>query len=39
MANRTGSADLPLHGGYVSPWLVFVQDERAKSAGYDGRMV
>jgi uncharacterized protein len=22
MANRTGSADLPLHGGYVPPWLV-----------------
>jgi uncharacterized protein len=22
MANRTGSADLPLHGGFVPPWLV-----------------
>src|SRR5579864_7202109 len=22
MANRTGSADLPLHSGYVPPWLV-----------------
>src|SRR3981189_2043976 len=22
MANRTGSADLPLHGGHVPPWLV-----------------
>ena len=22
MANRTGSADLPLHSGHVPPWLV-----------------
>src|ERR1700742_379619 len=22
MANRTGSADLPLHSGFVPPWLV-----------------
>jgi hypothetical protein len=38
MANRTGSADLPLHSGYVPPWLV-TRGERAKSPQYDGQTV
>ena len=50
MANRTGSADLPLHSGYSESRALervasgptfdgFVRDERAKSAEYDGRTV